>query len=299
LIIVRLNGGLGNQLFQYAAGKALAIKNNDVLKIDVTGYDQAANQKQIFRNLDIADFLISAPQASINEVLSLKYPLGPISKISKIINQKLFSRYYVDWHPELLQKKGGIYLDGYFQTEKYFVEHKEAIFKEFTLQPGLAQEIQSNIAEIEAKKTSISLHIRRGDYADDPKTSKLHLVCDISYYERAISYMLERFPGLHLFVFSDDPDWVREYVPISVPLTFVSTGKGDRNRFRPSQELVLMSKCQHHILSNSSFSWWGAYLNSSSGKVVLAPNVWNRGSSPQPSILPMDWIAFPVLRNGK
>ena len=295
MIIVRLNGGLGNQLFQYAAGRSLAIKNNDILQLDVSGYRNQLSPKQIYRNLDITDFRITAREADSETISRIKNPLGSVSKILRGIEQKIFSRYYVDWHPEVLNQSGDTYLDGYFQTERYFQDHKEVILNELTLIPELAKETQSYLNNIESKNCKISLHIRRGDYVEDARTSKSHLVCNINYYKRAIAYMEERFPDLHLFIFSDDPQWVRENLMTAVPLTFVSTDKADRNALRPSQELKLMSKCSHHILSNSSFSWWGAYLNRSTDKVVLAPNVWNKGPIPQPNILPMGWIPFQVL----
>lgn len=295
MIIVRLNGGLGNQLFQYAAGRSLAIKNNDTLQLDVSGYHKQLSQKQIYRNLDITDFMITALEASSEDISRIKNPFGSVSKILRGIEQKIFSRYYVDWHPEVLNQSGDIYLDGYFQTEKYFQDHKEIILNELTLIPELSKDIQSYVNNIESKNCKISLHIRRGDYVENIRASKNHLVCDIGYYQRAIAYMKNKFPELHLFIFSDDPRWVRENLMTTVPLTFVSADKADRNALRPSQELTLMSKCNHHILSNSSFSWWGAYLNGSIDKVVLAPNVWNKGPIPQPNILPMGWTPFQVL----
>jgi hypothetical protein len=299
LIIVRLNGGLGNQLFQYAAGYSLSIKNNDELKIDTEGYQSYANQKQIYRNLDIADFLISATIASQEEINKAKNPWGALSKAVRFIKQKLLKQYYIDWHPEILNHVGKVYLDGYFQTEKYFIDRIDSIRQQFTLKPELYKAIDLAIKDIKTKPISVSLHIRRGDYAEDPKTRQYHLVCDIAYYVRAISVFQKKFQDLHLYIFSDDPDWVKESLPLSVEATFISSGKGSANYLRPSQELVLMSKCDHHIISNSSFSWWGAYLNESPGKLVLAPNLWNRGKTPQPNILPGSWTPFPVQKNGR
>ena len=149
---------------------------------------------------------------------------------------------------------------------------------------------------IQSKPISVSLHIRRGDYADNPKVMQHHLVCDIAYYERAIAYMQKKFSNLHLFIFSDDLDWVKKNLSSADHATFVSSAKGSENSLRPSQELVLLSKCNHHILSNSSFSWWGAYLNQSVSKTVLVPNIWNNGYIAQPNIAPESWVRFPVVK---
>lgn len=294
MIIVKLNGGLGNQLFQYAAAYSLALKNKDYLKIDISGYSNSIIEKQIYRNFDLADFLISAEVASVEEVERAKNPLKLFSKFHRLIRQKVFKLYFVDWHPKILLKTGNIFLDGYFQSEKYFIDCVDNLMQELVLKPDLYSQIESLVETIISSPVSVSLHIRRGDYVENPKTSQHHLVCDIPYYVRAIELMRNKFPNLHLYIFSDDPDWVRSNLPLAVPATFVSKGKGIANSLRPSQEIVLMSKCHHHILSNSSFSWWGAYLNRSGKKVVLAPNVWNKGPIKQPNILPNGWISFPV-----
>lgn len=294
MIIVRLNGGLGNQLFQYAAGYSLAVKNNDILKIDISGYEAHKNQKQIYRNLDISDFSISAAIASPEEINKSKNPLSYFSKALRLIKQKILKLYFIDWHPKILDQVGDVYLDGYFQTEKYFIDRVDSILQEFTLKTEFYQSIEPLIRDIQCNPISVSLHIRRGDFVEDPKARQHHLVCDVAYYERAISSLQKKFPNLHLYIFSDDPDWVKENLPLFVDATFISSGKGANNLLRPSQELVLMSKCHHHIISNSSFSWWGAYLNRLPEKFVLAPDIWNKGPTSQPNILPDDWTPFPV-----
>lgn len=296
MIIIRLNGGLGNQLFQYAAAYSLASKNNDLLKIDVAGYQTDTNQKQIYRNLDIADFSISAEIASPVEVKKTKNRWGSFSKLLRLFRQKILKLYYVDWHPAILNQVGNIYLDGYFQSEKYFLGRFDRIVEEFTLKTDLYKEIEPIVNGIQSKPISVSLHIRRGDYAENPKTMKHHLVCDVGYYERAIKYMQQKFPSLHLFIFSDDPDWVKKNLFLGEHTTFISSSKGIKNSLRPSQELVLMSKCNHHIISNSSFSWWGAYLNQSASKTVLVPDIWNNGYIAQPNIAPEGWVRFPVVK---
>ena len=108
--------------------------------------------------------------------------------------------------------------------------------------------------------------------------------------------MQQKFPSLHLFIFSDDPDWVKKNLSLGEYTTFISSSKGIKNSLRPSQELVLMSKCNHHIISNSSFSWWGAYLNQSASKTVLVPDIWNNGYIAQPNIAPEEWVRFPVVK---
>ncbi|MBU3580976.1 alpha-1,2-fucosyltransferase [Polynucleobacter sp. AP-Capit-er-40B-B4] len=295
MILVRLNGGLGNQMFQYATGFMLAFKNDDVLKLDISGYQNIENRRQIYRNLDIKDFTITAAIASPQEVSQAKNPLGSLSKILRLLEQKIFKRYYIDWHPEILKKVGNIYLDGYFQSEKYFIGNENLIRAEFSLKSDLYKNILPLIDDIKNKPVSVSLHVRRGDYVEDPRARRQHLVCDISYYERAVSEMQKKYPNLHLYIFSDDPQWVRNSLSFNADVTYISANENMRIDLKPSQEMVLMSKCDHHIISNSSFSWWGAYLNKAENKTILAPDIWNRGPVPQINILPEGWIKFPVV----
>jgi len=294
MVITKLKGGLGNQLFQYAAGFALARNLHSHFKIDISGYERVPSRGETMRDLDIYDFLITAPVASEQEIEDLKYPNGIISKIARSIEKKVLKRHYVDWHPNLLLKTGNVYLDGYFQSEKYFQSQLATIFDQFSLRQKWLDPIQEIGESINQCNDSVSLHIRRGDYANDPRVSRSFLVCDAQYYQRAIYYFLERLPNCNFYVFSDDVNWVRHNLVFSDNVIFISSEKRDVNSFRPSQELILMSKCQHHILSNSSFSWWGAYLNPSKSKIVLAPDVWNNGYVAQPNILPESWIRFPI-----
>ncbi len=294
MIITKLKGGLGNQLFQYAAGFALARNQHSSFKIDVSGYARMPTRGETIRDLDIYDFLITAPVASAQEINDLKYPNGVISKITRAIEKKVLKQYYVDWHPNLLLKTGNVYLDGYFQSEKYFQSELAAIFYQFTLRQQWLDPIKEIEESINQCNDSVSLHVRRGDYADDPKVSRHFLVCDVKYYQRAIYYLLERFPNCNFYIFSDDVSWVRQNLVLPDKTRFISSEKRNANVLRPSQELILMSKCRHHILSNSSFSWWGAYLNQATSKIVLAPDIWNNGYIAQPNILPESWIRFPI-----
>jgi len=294
MIISKLKGGLGNQLFQYATGFSLAKKLDAPFKIDVSGYEKSISARETARNLDINDFSISANVASDDEILEIKYPKGIISRIGRVIEKKLLKNYYVDWHPQVLLKTGNVYLDGYFQSDKYFQSEVGAIFEQFSLRQQWLDPIQEIVELINQCNRSVSLHIRRGDYAGDSRVSRLFLVCNAQYYQRAISYFLERIPDCNFYIFSDDVQWVEHNLLLPSRATFISSENGDTNRLRPSQELVLMSKCKHHILSNSSFSWWGAYLNQSKEKIVLAPDIWNNGYVDQPNIAPEAWIRFPT-----
>lgn len=297
MIIVRLNGGLGNQLFQYAAGFALAQKNQDTLKIDLSAFNYQRSNRDTIRAPDILQFSVSAPAASQEEVEALRNPMGLLSHAMRFLSQRILKRYYSDWHPQILSLKGNIYLEGYFQSENYFRECLASLLQEFSLRPEYARAINSFGQHIKELHNPVSLHVRRGDYVSDTKISALHNICTIEYYQRALTAIKSRLGECDLVIFSDDVTWVRENLRLGNNVFYVSgeqTTSGER--LTAPQELILMSQCQHHIISNSTFSWWGAYLNQQSDKIVVAPELWNRSRIySHKNILPPSWLRIPVL----
>lgn len=259
MIIVRLKGGLGNQLFQYALGRKLSIKNRDELKLDATGYDYDE-----LRHYALKDFKINATLATPNEINKLKYPHGLISKVWRYFSFKILRRFHVGYEEEILKKTGDFYLDGFWQSYKYFNDITETIKKEFALKKELSEEATLLIKKIETSN-SASLHIRRGDYVNN----NYHDLCSPQYYQKAINHLESKMSALTFFVFSDDIDWVKNNLKIKHPTEYVSNPK-----LSDSEELFLMSQCQNNIIANSSFSWWGAWLNNNPTKIVITPNRW-------------------------
>lgn len=296
MVIVRLNGGLGNQLFQYAAGFALARKNGSELKIDLTTFDNQRGNRDTIRAPDIQKFSLSAPVANRQEIEARKNPLGVISRSARFLRQRIFKRYYSDWHPEILLLKGDIYLDGYFQCENYFSDYLNPLLREFRLRPDLAGEVETLGKSIDLLRNTVSLHVRRGDYVSDARISALHNICRVDYYQRALAEIKGRLREFNLVVFSDDIHWVRENLALGENALYVSGAKTSAGKpLSAPQELVLMSRCRHHIISNSTFSWWGAYLNRRMDKIVVAPGLWNRSKiDSHKNILPQSWVKLPV-----
>jgi|TARA_B110000037_G_C17096062_1_gene496015 hypothetical protein len=290
LIIVRLNGGLGNQIFQYAAAYSLAIKNQDVLKIDLN------NQSTSSYGLELMNFNIRAQIASSEEVKSLRSPYGAFSSIKRIINQKVLKRYFHDWHPEIMTLTGDIYLDGYFQSNLYFSKVRDQLFKEITLNRRLLNNCLDICNLINSEQCPVSVHLRRGDYVNNSRNKVLHDICTPEYFYAAIKQIESDFTGVTLCIFSDDVEWVKKNYAWKLNTIFISDKLGkNRDSLSASEELFLMSNCHHNIISNSTFSWWGAYLNQNKKKKVIAPNLWNRSQIfKHKNIIPIDWIQIPV-----
>ena len=283
MIIIRMTGGLGNQMFQYALYLRLTSMGKTVKFDDISEYQQD-NARQIM----LWAFGIDYPKADrdeINEVTD-----GSL-KLSHRIRRKLFGRKSLEYHEkdcnfdENVLKKEPAYLTGYFQSEKYFEAVKTRVREAFTFQEliyrGLAEELKKSILAYRKRieeNTAVSLHIRRGDYLENTQVYGGN--CTESYYKAAVSYMEGRYPEAVFFVFSNDTEWAAEWLARNYP----AGGQGSWNqKFVLVQgiseekgylDMMLMSLCKHHIVANSSFSWWGAWLSGNPEKAVAAPSNW-------------------------
>jgi len=304
MIITKLKGGLGNQMFQYATGFALALKNKTEQKIDISGYDK--NNGDTPRKFTLNIFNISSSIALSEEIILVRKN-NPWSKLIYLIKTKILRKYYLDFHPDLFKKINtkiengqSVYLEGNFQSEKNFVEFAPQIRQEFTFKKEFFNDKVKQLAEVIQKENAISIHIRRGDYVNDKKTNQYHGVCPIEYYKEAIELIKEKISQQKnaphnepaFYIFTDDEKWVTENFvrPEFLKLipTYVNVSK---NHLKDHEEMYLMSQCQHHIIANSSFSWWGAWLNKKSDKIVIAPEKWvNKKPNPHPNIIPETWI---------
>lgn len=271
MITVNIKGGLGNQMFQYACARALSLRNEDRLRLARSDY-----QGDVNREFSLLAFNINSEVVNTN---SIPFYLKLINRV----RQKLTRNFYVNFQPEVLKKKGNVYLDGYFQSEKYFTDFAEVIREDFELNGGLEGAAAIAAAQIQRDSHAVSLHVRRGDYVTHPDFGG---IVTKEYYKRAIARITKEIPKAHLYIFSDEIDWCRENLRNTDKLTFVS-----QSDFKDYEELTLMSLCQHHIIANSSFSWWGAWLGKNESKIVIAPTRWaNQNENWYNDIIPEKWI---------
>ncbi len=274
--IIRMSGGIGNQMFQYALYLKLTSLGREVKFDDVTEYalDNA-------RPIMLSVFGIDYPRATREEIIEITD--GSLHFADRV-RRKLFgrrSRQYTEktlGYDEEVMGKESSYLCGCFQSEKYFKDIEEKVreafrFRQVQIPGDIARQIRDYEEQIE-KDTSISLHIRRGDYL---QVSEVYGgICTEAYYEKAIEYMTEKYPESHFFVFTNDTPWAdawceeKKAANKKLNFTVIKGTKEDTGYI----DLMLMSKCKHHIIANSSFSWWGAWLNASLDKCVIAPVKW-------------------------
>lgn len=281
MIIVKLIGGLGNQMFQYACGRALAEFYHVPLKLDLRGFRQYKLHQYLLDR-----FNITAETADEFELKKLVLPKPWFLKWlygRKQNNNYRFVREQSLAYDATLNSQGpNIYLDGYWQSEKYFFDIRDIILKEFYLRQPLDTENQ-RFAEIMTATPSVSLHVRRADYVNNP----LYVKCTPNYYRQAINIIAKQSPDIQLYVFSDDQDWVKKNIKANLPTTYITHNFGKANHL----DLVLMSKCRHHIIANSSFSWWGAWLGAEKESIVIAPNAWYTDPKKNShDLLPPHWI---------
>ncbi|MEK7621575.1 MAG: alpha-1,2-fucosyltransferase [Patescibacteria group bacterium] len=291
MIILRLEGGLGNLMFQYALGRHLALKNQMELKFDIGSYQTNPLGDCSFW-LEGFGIDIKTNLATQNEIQRFKkYDRRPggkwflynwlMASPSKYVREKGFA-----FDPMVLEIKGSFYLHGWFQTEKYFKDIREIILKDFTVQRHPLDK-NKEVAKKIATTHSIGIHIRRADYVANPKTRYYHGELPRAYYDNALVIITTKIPRPTLFIFSDDIEWVKHNMRF--PFETVYTGW---NAMEAAHEDVrLMSLCKHNIISNSTLGWWGAWLNKNNDKIVVAPSKWfaNSPKCDTKDIVPENW----------
>jgi hypothetical protein len=290
MIIVRLKGGLGNQLFQYALGRTLAKRRLTALRLDTTLISIDPNRRYSLAAWNVRAALVTASDRRLFRlywaIRRRVFRRQPYYRCA-FINEQAFP-----YDPNILHTPRMCVLDGYWQSEKYFADVEPLIRREFTLrwEPSAAsRQVAQNIRA----SNSVFLHIRRGDAIHDPRGAAFHGTPAPAYYDHAVAYIAARVADPHFFVFSDEPQWVKQNLDLPYRMTVIDHNPPS-NAGAPGREhedLWLMSLCRHAILANSSFSWWGAWLNPERERIAIAPKQWFR-SAPYDTrdLIPERWI---------
>ena len=288
MIIVKLQGGLGNQMFQYAIARRLSIFHKVPFKFDLNEYQTTDNLSlNTKRSFELDKFFTKGEIATQKEIEKFKIRKPIVNKVAKVfnlpvvVNEKSF-KFDVDY----LKYSSNSYLNGYWQSELYFIDIKNKIRKEFQLQNPLNGDNAEAVKFI-SSKLAVSIHIRRGDYISNPITNSFHGVCDLNYYYNAMEFIAQKLPSAHFIIFSDEPEWVKNNLKPTFEYTFININSNGV----AAEDMRLMGYCKHHIIANSSFSWWGAWLNSCESKIVIAPKKWFKKPEIDTStIIPLNWI---------
>lgn len=259
MVVSKIHGGLGNQLFMYAIGYAMARRNNDKLTLDAT-----------LIATDMRDYGLGSLNLKYDKLYKIRKDRPYFVKVAlrKLLHSYMYVRYRMVkekqgaiYDQEVANAKGNIMLDGYWVTYKYCEPYKAELQKMFV--PTYQTSASFNKLQSEMKHTnSISLHVRRGDYV------ALGICLEVEYYKRAVEYMLQHVENPTFYVFSNDMDFCKDFLKdINAKIVFVKYDMVD-----PAvDDLLLMQSCHHNIIANSTFSWWGAYMNATLGQIVVCP----------------------------
>ena len=286
MVLVEVSGGLGNQMFQYACGKALAIRNNAALALDLSWFE-----RQELRQFELWRYAIRHEECAHAGLLSLR----TAHKLRRWGERLLFGNRRIrekstGYDDTVFHAKGNLYLQGFWQSEKYFRDCKEPIKEELCLVEPLDAANQAWANKIQQSKNAVSVHIRRGDYLTVPANQVTFEELSIEYYNNALKIMEALLGEINVFVFSNDLLWARENLISDAPMFFVDAN----DEHNGHKDMRLMSLCSHNIIANSTFSWWGAWLNRNPNKIVISPRTWfKKEDMNHDDIIPEDWIVLP------
>jgi hypothetical protein len=287
-VVVRIEGGLGNQLFQYAAARSLADRLGCGLLLDLRGITENGDRPYqldlygVRANIADGEKLAALPPWRSSRASRILQSLSFF--IPGLVHAPTFWPRSFGYDERIEKLKHPVYMVGYWQTERYFAWNRKGLLKDLKLQSGVSAD---NVwMEKIRKANSVSLHVRRGDYVNSPTAAEHHGTCDIDYYQRAITALLDQQPDIEAFIFSDEPQWAADNLRLPVRSHIVDANPPARGYL----DLELMRICKHHILANSSFSWWGAWLCVNKGQLVYAPERWFKSRDiDSRDIIPSRW----------
>jgi hypothetical protein len=309
-VLVKLDGGLGNQMFQYALGRALSLHLGAPLTLDIGAYRSYTTRQYGLGVFDISASTAPAAVSAGSGLTQVKTAGRSLAKLAKKILPPAVSSLrrvgankleltLPSWAPPgpwtiyrepsdvafdqaLFGTQPPIYVFGYWHNERYFADYADAVRRDFTLRVALSEKARHFQQQVTERQPSVSLHVRRGDYVRNTPEARWRLdVCGVDYYRRALDFLGSKVPGPSIFVFSDEIAWVKANLKIDNAV-YVD-GCADY------EEMFLMSCCRHHIIANSTFSWWGAWLNADKEKVVIAPKQWVNGDTSGRTPVPTGW----------
>jgi hypothetical protein len=288
MVIVKIYGGMANQLFQYAAGYALSLKKDVPLKLDLSYFsEENTDTKRLFElNKFPIDYHL-ASQEEIDQIFKFRKLDYLWNKFLPVTNKRFYGEKSPVFYKNFFELGGNVYLRGYFQSEKYFMDCKQEIVDQFSFKVEMTNHVQLSLEKIKESVT-ISLHVRLGDYLE-PSANSIMEPFDLVYYKRAIDYMQMQFNKPRFLVFSDQIDIAKTLLDIDADLLFVDEALS-KNAY---EDFYLMQQCQHHIITNSTFSWWAAYLNQQPHKKVVAPQKWyKKHFGDATDLYPNNWVVL-------
>jgi hypothetical protein len=274
MIVVRLAGGLGNQMFQYAAGRGLAVARGTELKLDTSFYSTQTLRSYTLDKLNVQQLMATEEEVNRltggNLALPRRWLFRLWQQLAPVNRRSIFvERDPLHFDRRVFDIAADVYLIGYWQNRWYFSDVAESLRTEFQLRSELSP-CSCKVARMIENAVAVGVHVRRGDYVSNSETQRLHGVCSREYYDHCARAVMDLVPAAHFFVFSDDPEWTAANLQLPGPMTVVKhNGSG-----QDYEDLHLLSRCRHFILANSTFGWWAVWLATPVERLVYAPKRW-------------------------
>lgn len=292
MIVAKLQGGHSNQLFQYAIARRLAIEHQTTVGLDISWFKEVPQVDSV-REYELGCYPLKATIVDPKK-LSIVDPRQPMSRKDRFLkkvgaSKKIWMHYEQGqgFHDNFLTLANNTMLVGFWQTEKYFSDIRDILLKELEPTTPLSKKNKEYLKDIESH-TSISVHIRRGDYVTNKDANAFHGVLPLSYYKKGIDYIIKNSgrKNVKIFVFSNDLPWCKKNIKFNAPTEFVEGNE------HGSDDMRLMKHCQHFVMANSSFSWWGAWLATNKNKIVVTPKRWflNKEADSAIDIVSQEWV---------
>jgi hypothetical protein len=264
-IVVGLGGRLGNQMFQYAAGKALATRLDAALSLE--GYGQDSAKKSRVQILESFGLKVEFTAVRSRRMDKLRIKLARMGWPVHLRGLPIYVEPHFHFDPSFETVQGGRYLVGGWQSPRYFEEIRDRLLDDFSFKRDMSERAAKTWRAISESPCSVAVHVRRGDYVENPRILSRHGMCGRDYYEAAMNMIRGEQADCTFFVFSDDVERVESEFSGMKDLIFV---RGNSQE----EDLHLMSSCRHNIIANSTYSWWAAWLNQHPDKWVIAPRRW-------------------------
>jgi len=290
-VVANLCGGMGNQMFQYAAAYALARQNSVPLTLDLTWFEAVAGsagggvtaRKYALSPFALPVSLVSSTPARLPSRFERAWRrIFPARAQAHVYSEPAFT-----YDAALFERTVPVTLDGYFQSYRYFEAVAQDIRDQFSTPRALSEASRAMLDKIRSVD-AVCIHVRRGDYVTDAAANAFHGLCGLDYYQRGLAYLESQASAQReCFVFSDDPQWVRENMILPLPMTVVDINGPDAAH----EDLWLMAACRDFVIANSSMSWWGSWLGAHPEKQVIAPLKWFQDDRHDTrDLIPQDWV---------